>query len=494
MPERPQLAVIYRPLADLIPYARNARTHSPEQVAQIAASMEQFGWTNPILVDERGGVIAGHGRLQAAQALGMGQVPTIAVPGLTEAQRRALVLADNKLALNAGWDFGLLRDELAELDTGEFDMGVLGFSGEELEQIATWTPDGSTSSYDDGRANAIPAAPTRPVSGAGDVWLLGRHRLMCADCRDPAQAATLLSTRRINLAFTSPPYAEQREYDRASGFLPVKPIDYVDWFAPVAAIVATALEPDGSWFVNIKPPGAGLDTDLYVFDLVIAHVRKWGWHFATEFCWERNGVPKSVTQRFKNQFEPVYQFTRGRWKMRPDAVRHESDNVPRAGGKGVGDTSWATAQGNGGPIFGAARKRKRGTTELMSGVQGLNAAPGEYIGPGLAYPGNRLPTFTSSHEALGHAAAFPVGLPEFFIKAYTDEGDAVFDPFLGTGSTLIAAECTERDGYGMELSPAYVDVCVTRWQNFTGKQATLESDGRTFAEIALERSPGQIAA
>jgi hypothetical protein len=195
------------------------------------------------------------------------------------------------------------------------------------------------------------------------------------------------------------------------------------------------------------------------------------------FCWERNGIPKGVTRRFKNQFEPIYQFAKGEWKMRPDAVRHESASVPKARGKGAGNTSWAKHQGN--------------ESIHMYGHQGEKGFEwfGDNIEEGLAYPGNRLPTFASSHEALGHAAAYPVGLPEFFIKAYTDKGDTVFDPFMGSGSTLMAAERTGRRGFGTELSPIYCDVIVKRWQDFTGKQATLESDGRTFADVAGERVP-----
>ena len=264
-----------------------------------------------------------------------------------------------------------------------------------------------------------------------------------------------------------------------AGFSSINPNDYVSWFRPLAEIIHSRLAPDGSYFLNIKPSCDGPDTELYVLDLVLAHARQWGFHFATEFCWERNGVPKAVTQRFKNQFEPIYQFSLGRWKMRPDNVRHESDNVPQPGGVGSGNTTWANAQGGkcAGSVsgsFGAAKKkRKNGYTGrgCDDDNQGTNWQPGAYIGPGMAYPGNRLPTFVSSHEALGHAASYPVGLPEFFMNAYTDRGDAVLDPFMGSGSTLIAAEKTNRRGFGIEMSPAYCDVIVRRWELATGRKA-----------------------
>lgn len=465
--------------ADLVPYARNARTHSEAQVAQIAGSIREYGFTNPVLIDGNNGIVAGHGRVLAAQKLGIEQVPCIRLAHLTDAQRRAYVLADNRLALNAGWDAEILAVELDELKDAGVDLASLGFDKDELNELIG-TP--NTGPLPD---PPIPPVPVTPKTVRGDIWLLGDHRLMCGDCRVDEDVAALLSGKIINLAFTSPPYAAQREYDESSGFKPIDPDDYVEWFAPVADNIKRRIANDGSWFVNIKPPGAGLDTHLYVFDLVIAHVRNWGWHFATEFCWERNGVPKAVTQRFKNQFEPIYQFVLDRWKMRPESVRHKSSNVPSAGGKGSGDTTWKNAQGglNGATVsnsFGARKKRKGGTSQFMADVQGNNNAPGEYIGEGLAFPGNRLPTFTSTHQAVGHAAAFPVGLPDFFIRAYTDEKDVVYEPFSGSGSTLIAAENNSRQGFGMEISPQYVDVSITRWQNHTGKKAVHAVTGEEF--------------
>jgi DNA modification methylase len=470
-------------IASLVPYGRNARTHTPGQVAQIAASIREFGWTAPVLIDVERRIVAGHGRVLAAQSMGADVVPCVTLPGeWSEAKRRAYIIADNKLALNADWDFALLSAELQELDTGEFPLTVTGFSETELAQIATWTPDGGTGPRDEQPEDPpIPLIPTDPQSRPGDVWLCDGHRVMCGDCRDAVQVDALLAGTSINLAFTSPPYAEQRKYDETSAFRPIPPDEYVEWFAPIAANVRQHLAADGSWFINIKPPGAGLDTHLYVFDLVIAHARRWGWHFATEFCWERGGVPKIVTRRFKNQFEPVYQFALGEWKMRPDDVRHFSENVPIPFGPGAGNTNWANNQGGNGAMFGA-RKRKGGTREAMSDVQGQpgKSVPGEYIAAGMAYPGNRLPSFSGSHEATGHTAAFPVGLPEWFVRAYTDEGDAVYDPFMGSGSTLLAADRRARRGYGMEISPAYVDVIVTRWMRSTGKVAIREQDGAEF--------------
>ena len=185
---------------ELIPYARNARTHSDAQVAQIAASIREFGFTNPILVDGERGVIAGHGRLLAARKLGLAKVPTIELSHLSPAQRRAYVLADNKLALIAGWDEDLLRIELTDLQLEGFDLGLTGFDADEIGRLLIDATDGLTD------PDQVPEVPAEPVSRPGDLWVLGRHRLACGDATDPATMARVLGPVRPHLMVTDPPY------------------------------------------------------------------------------------------------------------------------------------------------------------------------------------------------------------------------------------------------------------------------------------------------
>ena len=181
------LAVEYRPASALIPFAKNARTHSDAQVAQIAASIREFGWTNPILVDGDNGIIAGHGRLLAARKLGMATVPVIELAGLSEAQKRALVIADNKLALNAGWNDELLGLELGELESLGFDLSLTGFSELEVLALTSRGTPGLTDPDD------IPEVPEQPVSVPGDVWLLGNHRLICGDSTNAEDVERVLN-------------------------------------------------------------------------------------------------------------------------------------------------------------------------------------------------------------------------------------------------------------------------------------------------------------
>jgi ParB-like chromosome segregation protein Spo0J len=190
-----------RSVAKLVPYARNARTHSPEQVDQIAASIREWGWTNPVLVDEEGGIIAGHGRVLAAKKLGLADVPCMVARGWSDAQRKAYVLADNKLALNAGWDDVALGLELGELQALNFDLGLTGFS---LAEIGVLTADRTEGLAD---PDDTPDVPADPVSAFGDVWLLGsKHRLVCGDSTAPESVDKALNCVKPHLMVTDPPY------------------------------------------------------------------------------------------------------------------------------------------------------------------------------------------------------------------------------------------------------------------------------------------------
>jgi ParB-like chromosome segregation protein Spo0J len=195
------LQIAWRPLGELIPYARNPRTHSDAQVAQIAASIREFGWTNPVLVDSANGIIAGHGRVLAARKLGLERVPVIELGHMSEAQRRAYVLADNQLALNAGWDEALLRLELADLSELGFDLGLIGFAEGELERLLAGQ--GKTGLTEDDEA---PALPEQAITQPGDVWVLGEHRLLCGDATVLADVERVLEGRLADMTFTDPPY------------------------------------------------------------------------------------------------------------------------------------------------------------------------------------------------------------------------------------------------------------------------------------------------
>ena len=242
---------------------------------------------------------------------------------------------------------------------------------------------------------------------------------------------------RANIACTSPPYSSQRAYDAESEFRPIPPDEYVEWFAAVQENVRAHLTADGSWFVNIKAHCAEGERHTYVLDLVLAHKRRWGWLFVDELCWVRAGVPGAWPNRFKNAWEPVFHFsTQAAIKFRPDADSHPSVHV------------FDYSPDNGKSVSG-------------SGLLGKEHASG--FRDGLARPGNVIEIGSGGAKVTGeHPAEFPVGLPRWFILAYSDEGDAVYEPFAGSGTTLVAAEQIGRVGYGMEISPRYAAVILER--------------------------------
>lgn len=445
------------PVERLVPYARNARTHSEEQVAQIAASIVEFGFTNPLLVDSDAGIVAGHGRLLAARKLGLVEVPVIVLDHLSEIQRRAYVLADNRLALNAGWNDDTLASELAAIEAEGFDLAVIGFTDQELEGLLA---EDAPASAEPPAEEEIPEVPAVAVTQPGDLWLIGPHRLICGDCRDRAVVDRLFNGAQAHVVFTSPPYATQREYDPSSGFVPVPPEEYSDWFRSVAANIQAVLAEDGSYFLNIKEHAEDGERNLYVKDLVIAHKREWGWRFVDEFCWRKtdNGVPGGWGNRFKNAWEPIHHFCRqAQIKFRPEAVSHASDDV-----------------------FDYSPDNPKSTSG--SGLLGSGPRPRH---EGLARPSNVIEVRTESNQG-SHSAPFPRALVEFFIKAFSDAGDIIFDPFLGSGTTTAAAHVLDRAGYGIEISPAYCDVILRRMEHLTGVQPTLAT-GETFNDIAAQR-------
>ena len=473
------------PTDRLVPYAKNARTHSPEQVAQIAASIAEFGFNAPILVDSNAGIIAGHGRLLAARKLGLAEVPVVVLDHLSETQRRAYVIADNKLALNAGWDEKILAAELHDLEQDGVDLALVGFSDDELEDLlAGDEPQPSP----DVEEEAVPEEPTNPVTRPGDLWAIGPHRLICGDCRDLTVVLKLLDDARPNVCITSPPYATQREYDSTSGFKPVPPDGYVAWYKDVAANIGSVLAEDGSYFLNIKEHADEGERNLYVKDLVIAHRRAWAWRFVDEFCWRKtdNGVPGGWNNRFKNAWEPVFHFCRQQTiKFRPKRVGHESEDCFDYSPGNPKSTSGSGLLGTG--PRGAAADGGKNQNAWQRSRNSLSDSDGRFAG--VARPSNVVEVKSESSQGT-HSAPFPRALVQFFLLAFSDEGDVVFDPFMGSGTTMAAAALLDRAAYGCELSAGYCDVILHRIWNLTGETPLLLGAGdetATFQSVAAAR-------
>ena len=414
MPGGQSLAIEYRQVVDLIPYARNSRTHTDEQVAQIAGSIREFGWTNPVLIDGDAGIIAGHGRVLAAQRLGLKEVPTIQLDHMTEAQRRAYVIADNKLALNAGWDNDLLKVELGELQALDFDLALMGFNPSELETLLAPAATEGLTDPDD-----TPEPPAQPVSALGDVWLLGAHRIVCGDSTTVESVDKALNGVKPHLMVTDPPYGVEYDADwrnkamRADGSAvggraigKVKNDDRADWSE------AWTLFPGDVAYVW----HAGLFASTVATSLETA-----GFKLRSQIIWKKSNFAIGRGD-YHWHHEPCWYAVRGT-------------------GHWAGDRKQST-------IWEIAKPQKSET---------------------------------------GHSTQKPVECMKRPIENNSSPGQAVYEPFSGSGTTIIAGEMTGRCVHAIELNPAYVDVAVTRWQEFTGKTATLEGDGRNFAELKAER-------
>jgi DNA modification methylase len=404
------LRLEYWPLDRLIPSARNARTHSPAQVAEIAGSVRAFGFSNPILVGADGDIIAGHGRLAAARQLGLTQVPVVVLTGLTDVQRRQLLLADNRIALNAGWDLQMLQLELKDLTALGADLAALGFTTQELAQ-ALAPPRGTGLTDEDD----IPALSENNVTTFGDIWCAGPHRIACGDCTDANAISSLLGGVTPHLMVTDPPYGV--DYDPA-------------WRhrAGVNQCVRRGKvrnDTQADW----EPAWALFRGD-------IAYV----WHGALHATTVAESL---LRQGFSIRAQIV-------WAKERLVI-------------GRGDYHWQHE-----PCWYAVRSKgywtgDRKQTTLWS-----------------------IPSGNQDSET-PHSTQKPVECMRRPMQNNSSSGQAVYDPFLGSGTTLIAAETIGRACFAMELEPALVDVAVRRWEAVTGKKAALLSNGRLFEAVAAER-------
>ena len=427
--------------ADLVPNPRNWRTHPKGQQDALRGILAEVGYADALLARELpdGSLMLVDGHLRAETTPDQ-EVPVL-VLDISEAEADKLLLSLDPLAALAETNAVALDALLREVDTGS----------EGLQQMYADLADAAELYQDDPAEiveDEVPEPPADPITKPGNLWLLGDHRLLCGDSTKAEDVGRLMAGAKIIIAFTSPPYASQRKYDESSGFRPIPPDEYVDWFSSIQSNVREHCEESASWFVNIKEHAEDGQRHLYVKDLAIAHVRKWAWLLVDELCWYKRSLPGQWPDRFRNDWEPIFHFATSKgFPFDPLAVAVESDDafhyVPNSG---------KTAGGN-----------------IGIGKEGRNRSKG------LARPGNVLEISTRKvPNGIAHEAAFPPDLPAFFIKAYSRSNDNVYDPFLGSGTTLIAAEQLGRKCYGMEISPAYCDVIVKRWETLTGKKATLE--------------------
>jgi len=373
--------------------------------------VREWGWTNPLIVDEADMLIAGHGRLAAAQQLGMAEVPAIVIEGLSDAQKRALRLADNKLALNSGWDDGLLRTELEALRTDAFDLALTGFGEDELASLFADRTDGLTD------PDAVPEPPPEPITRAGDVWLLGRHRLVCGDATSEVDVSLALGGVRPHLMVTDPPYG----------------VDYdASWRKSLDTVKRSLgkFENDGR---------ADWSEAWVLFPGEVAYV----WHSGTL----GHTVAESLIAcgyEIRAQIiwsKPHYAISRGHYHPQHEPCWYAV--------KGVGHWSGS---------------RKEGTVWQI--------ANGTFQGG----------TLKAEDHRTGHSTQKPVECMKRPIENNSSPGQAVYDPFVGSGTTIIAAEMTGRACHAIEISPQYCDVAVLRWQAFTGQTAT-NAEGVPFGAV-----------
>jgi DNA modification methylase len=442
-------------IADLKPDKKNANKGTQRGRGMVEASLRETGAGRSIVVDKDGRIIAGNKTLEAwADIAGADDVVIVPTDGtkLVVVQRQDLDLNDDtgmarKLAIydNRAGEIGLEWDleELSASMQNGLDLSPF-WNDDEMKELFT----GFDTIADDPPAEVAAQVDRAEELGAkwataeGQIWRIGEHFVICGDCREPATWQRLLQAAnvdKVNGVFTSPPYAMQRK-DQYGG---VPTSEYVDWWEALQANVKANLAQDGSFFVNIKAHCEDGQRVLYCMDLVCAMVRQWGWRFVDELIWHNTApAPGHWDERFKNGFEPVYQFSLGKSKLNHDNVSE------------VKNTAWS---GDGG---------------MNHTAYGKKAGKGETF-EGMVRPSNVFSCAGSSGETLGHSAAFPVALPDFFVRAYSDPGDVWVDPFLGSGTTICAAHNNKRRGLGSEKLPKYLGVILERLQEVVGVKPEL---------------------
>jgi DNA modification methylase len=448
------------PLERLVPYARNARTHSPEQVAKIAASMSEFGFTNPILVEESTGeIIAGHGRLAAAMKLGLKKAPVIPLSHLSDAQRRAYVLADNKLAELAGWDHALLAEEMRALDVEGFDLDLIGFSDDELAGLLAGPEDAAPPP---GNEHDVPAVRPRYTARRGDVWLMGPHRLICGDSTVLADVEKVATPGEVECMWTDPPY--NVAYEGSAGAIQnddMEDGEFRDFLRDAFMCAFTVMKPGGAAYVAHADGRPG--------EAFRSAFREAGFKLSGCVIWRKNMFTLSRSD-YQWQHEPILYG----WK---EGAAH----------RWYGDRNKTTIIDFGGGLFQQVGER---TWQIRLGDHTLLVE-----GDDLTVREARSSVVLEEKPKRNaeHPTMKPVALIERFLVNSTKAGDVVLDLFGGSGSTLIACEKTGRAARLVELDERFCDVIVRRWQDYTGKSATLQSSGQSFDEVATGRAANDNA-
>lgn len=428
-------SIEYISVDKLVPYARNSRTHSDAQVAQIAASIKEFGFTNPVLIDAGGGIIAGHGRVMAARSMKIDTVPCIRLGHLTDAQKKAYVIADNKLALNAGWNDQMLGLELADLQGLGFDLELTGFSKDELASIMAPEPTEGLTDEDE-----VPGIPEQPKSQRGDVWLLGEHRLMCGDSTQVDDLAKLMDGDKADLVWTDPPY--NVAINGKAGKIMNDDMSDAEFRKFLNAVYAR-------YFENMREGAviyvAHADSERVAFTdcFVKANLK-----LSQILVWAKQSGTLS-RQDFNWKHEPIlYGWKEG------------------AGHYFCKDFTLTTVIDDDLDID---KMKKDDMVAMLKQIK------------------EQMPTTVIRHDRPTksdlHPTMKPVGLVQRMVEWSSMDGWIVLDLFGGSGSTLIACQKANRRSRLMELDPKFCDVIVKRWQDFTGKIATHAETGKPFAEV-----------